>query len=344
MDQINKCLGYAHHYVVDELDSATLPGDRGLAAKVLSGLTTDDPLTDLLKDDLLSLEPDVSPWLSDTLDHFVPALPPGHHFGFSTLDDVHFTRVKIVALIPGSFAANHLGDKKIVDVFLLAINGIPIHTATDITDVIDDILGRAPENAHCTLSGFNFLFGKLTTEDQHDKLSLQAPDHATSSRVVMALSMLDPEPIDDATLRSCDVFADYLQYMASIHPTDEELCPSSFKRAMQDPVHRAQWRESLFNHLLSCYCSMGTYGCPKIPPPGATILPAVIVLKLVLNQLRTKPQKYAGTQSIDQNFGGFCVHSTKNPVQAKYIFVYNGRFRLIADKRKTVYRICSSHI
>jgi hypothetical protein len=28
MDQITKCLGYAHHYVVDELDSATLPSWR----------------------------------------------------------------------------------------------------------------------------------------------------------------------------------------------------------------------------------------------------------------------------------------------------------------------------
>jgi hypothetical protein len=101
----------------------------------------------------------------------------------------------------------------------------------------------------------------------------------------MALSMLDPEPLDDATLRSCNVFADYLQYVAYIHPTDKELCPSSFKQAMQDPVHRAQWKESLFNHLSSCY-SMGTNRCPTIPPPGATILPAVIVLKLVLNQLK----------------------------------------------------------
>jgi hypothetical protein len=61
MDQITKSLGYAHHYVVDELDTATLPGDRGLAAKVLSGFTTDGPLTDLIRDDLLTLEPDVSP-------------------------------------------------------------------------------------------------------------------------------------------------------------------------------------------------------------------------------------------------------------------------------------------
>jgi hypothetical protein len=54
---------------------------------------------------------------------------------------------------------------------------------------------------------------------------------------------------------------------------------------MQDPVHRAQWRKSLFGHLSSAYY-MGTYGCPTIPPPGATILPAVIVLMLVLTQLK----------------------------------------------------------
>jgi hypothetical protein len=37
--------------------------------------------------------------------------------------------------------------------------------------------------------------------------------------------------------------------------------------------------------LSSCY-SMGTYGCPTIPPPGATILPTVIVLQLVFTQLK----------------------------------------------------------
>jgi hypothetical protein len=28
------------------------------------------------------------------------------------------------------------------------------------------------------------------------------------------------------------------------------------------------------------------YGCLALPPPGATVLPAVVVLKLVLNQLK----------------------------------------------------------
>jgi hypothetical protein len=137
---------------------------------------------------------------------------------------------------------------------------------------------------HCTLTGFNFLFGKLTNEEHHDDLSLQAPDHATS-RVIMGLNMLDQEPVNDATFRSCEVFADFFLCVSSIHPHDMEQCPTSFGKTMQDPVHQAHGRESLFNHLSSCY-SMGTYGCPTIPPPGATILPAVIVLKLVLNQLK----------------------------------------------------------
>jgi hypothetical protein len=167
---------------------ATLPGDRSLAAKVLTGFTTDGPISDMLCDDIMSLEPDVSPWLFETLvNHYVPAIPPGHHFGFSTFDDTNFTRVKILALILGSFATTHLADKNIIDMYLLAINGIPIHTASNISDMIDDLLDRNPDQAHSTLSDFNFLFDSLTDEDQHDELFLQAPDHATS-RVVMAIS------------------------------------------------------------------------------------------------------------------------------------------------------------
>jgi hypothetical protein len=103
----------------------------------------------------------------------------------------------------------------------------------------------------------------------------------------MALTMLTEEVLDEGAFRSCDDYANYLHFVSSIHPMPMEMekCPTSFGRAMQDPVHRAQWRESLFTHLSSCY-SLGTYGCPTIPPPGATILPAVIVLKPVLTQLK----------------------------------------------------------
>jgi hypothetical protein len=101
----------------------------------------------------------------------------------------------------------------------------------------------------------------------------------------MALIMLTEEALDEGTLRTCDDYSNYLHFLSSIHPMEMEKCPTSFGRAMQDPVHCAQWRESLFTHLSSCY-SVGTYGCPTIPPPGATILPAVIVLRLVLTQLK----------------------------------------------------------
>jgi hypothetical protein len=108
------------------------------------------------------------------------------------------------------------------------------------------------------------------------------PRHELS---VMALTLLEEDSLDETTLRSCEEFPEYFFSVSSIHPDNMESCPSSFGRAMQDPVHRAQWRESLFGHITSCY-SLGTYGCPTIPPPGSTILPAVIVLKLVLTQLK----------------------------------------------------------
>jgi hypothetical protein len=157
-----------------------------------------------------------------------------------TEDDTHFTRVKVLALIPGSFAHTHLSDKNVINKYLLAVNGILIHTASDISDVIEDLLDRKPETAHCTLTGFNFLFGTLTDENQHNDLSIQAPDHATP-RVVMVVALMDDEAsLDATTLRSCEAFPEYFHGIPSIHPENMETCPSSFGKAMQDPVHRAQ--------------------------------------------------------------------------------------------------------
>jgi hypothetical protein len=116
--------------------------------------------------------------------------------------------------------------------YLLAINDIPIHSATDISDVIDDILDRTQDTAHNTLTGFNFLFGKLTDEDQHDELYLQAPKHTTSLVVMALTTMLDPDLMGEATLRSCEDFPEYFHLVASIHPDPMGKCPSSFSRAM----------------------------------------------------------------------------------------------------------------
>jgi hypothetical protein len=62
-------------------------------------------------------------------------------------------------------------------------------------------------------------------------------------------------------------------------------CPQSFAQALKDPTHRGKWVAAVYKHLDSCY-ALGTYGCPTLQPPGATVLPAVIILKLVLNQLK----------------------------------------------------------
>jgi hypothetical protein len=178
------------------------------------------------------------------VNHFVPSLPPGHHFGFSTREDENFTRVHILSLIPGSFAALHLTSKNVVGMYLLVINGIPIHTTNDISDVIEDILDRKPDEAHCTLTGFNFLFGKLTDEDQHDDLSLQAPDQATA-RVVMALTMLTEEALDTGTLRTCDNYSKNPirpPYCGSLHQDLDcsgllfELAVISFRRSQRLPI------------------------------------------------------------------------------------------------------------
>ena len=54
---------------------------------------------------------------------------------------------------------------------------------------------------------------------------------------------------------------------------------------MQDPVNKGKWIEGFFKHFDSCY-ALGTFGCPHLPPHGATILPAVVILKMVINTLK----------------------------------------------------------
>jgi hypothetical protein len=73
----------------------------------------------------------------------------------------------------------------------------------------------------------------------------------------MGIALLDTEStIDDVNFRSCAHFPEYFHVVSSIHPEHMESCPTSFRKAKQDPVHRVQWRESLFGHLASCYCDV----------------------------------------------------------------------------------------
>jgi hypothetical protein len=158
IDNVIKRFGHAHHYVTDELDTATFPGERSLAAaKVLNGLSPEGDLTDNLTSNLLALGPNVSPWLSNMLVNYsIKDVPPGQHLGFKTLEDNGFTRVKVIGLVEGSFARQHLKDTHIVGGhYLLAINTFPMVTNIDISsEILDDATTRTEAENHNVVSGF----------------------------------------------------------------------------------------------------------------------------------------------------------------------------------------------
>jgi hypothetical protein len=83
-----------------------------------------------------------------------------------------------------------------------------------------------------------------------------------------------------------DVDPSFIHKIWSILQTaSDPKCPCSFSAALKEPVHRGKWIAAFYKHLDSCY-ALGTYGCPKVPAAKATVLPAVVVLKVVLNQLK----------------------------------------------------------
>ena len=61
-------------------------------------------------------------------------------------------------------------------------------------------------------------------------------------------------------------------------------CPPNWRAAMKGS-DKQKWIKALFDHLEKCYIN-GTYGIPTIPPPGASVIPPVIVLKHLLNVVK----------------------------------------------------------
>jgi hypothetical protein len=146
------------------------------------------------------------------------------------------------------------------------------------------------------MTGFTFLFGKLDASDTEvDQLSSEEHYHAVS-RSVFSLCLEAIVEDEDNTAKSNDLaclFLDMddvdLDFVAEIwsilHTASDPKCPRSFSTALKEPVHRGKWIAAFYIHLDSSF-ALGTYGCPKIPPADATVLPAVVVLQLVLNQLK----------------------------------------------------------
>jgi hypothetical protein len=77
-----------------------------------------------------------------------------------------------------------------------------------------------------------------------------------------------------------------IAFVQSIMASDlNPICPKFWHHAMKDPVRKGSWIKAMFKHLDSCY-AIGTFGPPRIPPSNVTVLPAVIVLKMIVNAVK----------------------------------------------------------
>jgi hypothetical protein len=83
--------------------------------------------------------------------------------------------------------------------------------------------------------------------------------------------------------------------VSSLHFSTDLPC---FHHGIRSPVHLSKilascderctkeiGNEAMYKHLDSCY-SVGTFGAPKIPPANVTVLPVIIVLKMIRNALK----------------------------------------------------------
>jgi hypothetical protein len=337
---------YAHHAAIDELDLQNLPGDRGPAAKCLSGVISDGKPELVLRQLIADLTPTITPWLTERLvSHQIPYDETSTVLGLVTERDPDYERLLLVALMPGSPAERFLTDKNVIGHYILNINGISIRSVTNIRHILDNYHDPKASRGPAHLSGITILFGIVTdTPPEPEHIEFLAQDHATA-RVVWSLiassslesldnetkpsavarlgsvplthvhvtgrggmdprlaneemrRRLRPPPDDDVVeyVRSIIISAltfemdipleDITAFVQSIMESDlNPVCPKFWHHAMKDPTSKGKWIETMFKHLESCY-ALGTFGPPQIPPADVTVLPAVIVLKMVINAIK----------------------------------------------------------
>ena len=66
-------------------------------------------------------------------------------------------------------------------------------------------------------------------------------------------------------------------------------CPPNWRAALKSP-DKLKWLKALYDHLEKCYHN-GTYGIPRTPPPGVSVIPPVIVLKHLLNVVKQMDER-----------------------------------------------------
>jgi hypothetical protein len=139
-NDLTGAIQYAHHTAIDELDLQNLPGDRGPAAKFLSGIVPDARHELELRQAIADLTPTLSPWLSDCLvNYHVPYDVTCNVLGVVTEPNMDQDRLCLVALTPGLPAARYLGDKNVIGHYILTMNGVRIRGVTDIQHILHDL-------------------------------------------------------------------------------------------------------------------------------------------------------------------------------------------------------------
>jgi hypothetical protein len=344
-NDLTGAIQYAHHTAIDELDLQNLPGNRGPAAKCLSGVIDDGSPEFVLQQSIADLTPTLTPWLSERLvSHQIPYDETSNVLGLVTDRDPDYERLLLVGLTPGSPAERFLTNKNVIGHYILSINGVRIRSVTDIWHILDDYHDPKVTRGPAHLTGVTILFGIASDiPPEPDHIEFSAQDHATA-RVVwsliasLSLESLDNEttkpavasltsvppthvhvtggrmdprlvneemrlrlrlpPDDDVveyvraiiisalTLKTDIPLDDIVAFVQSIMASDlNPVCPKFWHHAMKDPTSKRKWIEAMFKHLESCY-ALGTFGPPRIPPPDVTVLPAVIVLKMVINAVK----------------------------------------------------------
>jgi hypothetical protein len=237
---------YAHHAVIDELQSARDPAARSPAARILHNLNLDIPFRDNLTTAIDALEITPSRWSHAGLSTAsLPSLGPNGELGLNLSYSATYCRCKIVSLRPDSPAAIHLQPRDVLNRYLLAINGATVRLTNDIQTTLASL-----HSIEIALDGIMLLLGSTSDDDATPEDANFVPADVNMQRAVWSIA----------------------------HPSAPPLsCPKTFGQCMKGPFRR-EWLASLFKNLDS-NDGYNAFAAPVVPPAGACVLDCIIALK-----------------------------------------------------------------
>jgi hypothetical protein len=190
-----------------------------------------------------------------------PNAPEPEQLEFTAQD--HATACVVWALIAESFDTNEASLNNATQQVSFATSSPPKHTALSLTTTF--INGGGTDL-------------QLALEELERHLLPQPYDDI----VAFVRSILTTSLTMDIEATLDDIIAFVQSSMAlDLSP----IRPKFWHHAMKDSAHKSCWIEAMFKHLDSCY-AIGTFRPPQIPPANVTVLPAVIVLKVVINAVK----------------------------------------------------------